>query len=471
MKRTALFLAGILAISSLSGCGAKNSASDSSEPFEGKYVVTADYVKENLDDIIIVDARGEDEAKKGTVKGAVATTWQYLATCEDGEAGDANWGCILDTKRLSERLGELGLAKDKEIVLFSNAEKGWGEDGRIAWELIAAGYEDVKIVDGGIKALKAAGVETVKGAAEPKPVSVEIDSIDETHVINTDELKEIYDDCKIVDTRTDKEYNGKTMYGEANGGHLPGAIQIRYTDLFNSDSTLKSNEDLTKMVNMIESQFNNGDYTAMDLVRFYRNFYPQFRTRLFHELMEQFHLEENRRIATFSKGMKKQVLVIIGVCAATKYLFCDETFDGLDPVMRQAVKSLFAAEIMNREFTPVIASHNLRELEDICDHVGLLHKGGILLSKDLEDMKFHIHKIQCVLSGRQQEKELEKELQVLKVQHQGSLLMITARGTRSEIMEKIQAKNPLFMEVLPLTLEEIFISETEVAGYEIKNLF
>ena len=118
MKRTALFLAGILAISSLSGCGAKNSASDSSEPFEGKYVVTADYVKENLDDIIVVDARGEDEAKKGTVKGAVATTWQYLATCEDGEAGDANWGCILDTKRLSERLGELGLAKDKENRAF-----------------------------------------------------------------------------------------------------------------------------------------------------------------------------------------------------------------------------------------------------------------------------------------------------------------------------------------------------------------
>ena len=217
------------------------------------------------------------------------------------------------------------------------------------------------------------------------------------------------------------------------------------------------NEEAKKLFFYIsDDSYFPANYTAMDLVRFYRNFYPQFRTRFFHELMEQFHLE---------------VLVIIGVCAATKYLFCDETFDGLDPVMRQAVKSLFAAEIMNREFTPVIASHNLRELEDICDHVGLLHKGGILLSKDLEDMKFHIHKIQCVLSGRQQEKELEKELQVLKVQHQGSLLMITARGTRSEIIEKIQAKNPLFMEVLPLTLEEIFISETEVAGYEIKNLF
>ena len=143
------------------------------------------------------------------------------------------------------------------------------------------------------------------------------------------------------------------------------------------------NEEAKKLFFYIsDDSYFPANYTAVDLVRFYQNFYPQFRIQLFHELMDQFHLEENRRITTFSKGMKKQMLVIIGVCAATKYLFCDETFDGLDPVMRQAVKSLFAAEIMNREFTPVIASHNLRELEDICDHVGLLHKGGILLSKE-----------------------------------------------------------------------------------------
>ena len=215
--------------------------------------------------------------------------------------------------------------------------------------------------------------------------------------------------------------------------------------------------------------FANG--TPLELMKFYKSIYPAFDEPRFFHLLQSFDLDKKRKISTFSKGMKKQLSILYGICAGTDYIFCDETFDGLDPVMRQAVKSLFAAEIMNREFTPVIASHNLRELEDICDHVGLLHKGGILLSKDLEDMKFHIHKIQCVLSGRQQEKELEKELQVLKVQHQGSLLMITARGTRSEIIEKIQAKNPLFMEVLPLTLEEIFISETEVAGYEIKNLF
>ena len=139
-------------------------------------------------------------------------------------------------------------------------------------------------------------------------------------------------------------------------------------------------------------------YTAADLKDFYREYYPDFMTDRYSKLMDQFHLDEKRRISSYSKGMKKQLLVIMGISAGTKYLLCDETFDGLDPVMRQAVKSLFVSEIMNRDFTPVIASHNMRELEDVCDHVGFLHKGGILLSRELEDMKFHIHKIQCVLA-------------------------------------------------------------------------
>lgn len=213
------------------------------------------------------------------------------------------------------------------------------------------------------------------------------------------------------------------------------------------------------------------NYTVSDMAEFYRNYYPTFRMERFYKLVKQFHLDEKRKVHTFSKGVKKQLFVILGISAGTKYLLCDETFDGLDPVMRQAVKSLFAAEIMNRDFAPVIASHNLRELEDICDHVGLIHKGGVLLSSDLEDMKFHIQKIQCVLKNKEQETELFKELDILKMEHQGSLVLITARGTRLEILERIQSKDPLFCEVLPLTLEEIFISETGVKGYEVKNFF
>ncbi len=210
--------------------------------------------------------------------------------------------------------------------------------------------------------------------------------------------------------------------------------------------------------------------TIRTMQNYYEIVYPNFNSERFEELVEKFGLDRNRKINSFSKGMKKQVSVLLGICTGTKYLLCDETFDGLDPVMRQAVKSIFAMELMNRQFTPVIASHSLRELEDICDHVGLLHKGGILLSKDLEDMKFHIHKVQCVIQDPVKEEELLTELHVLQHDKRGSLLTVVARGTKQEILMSIEDKHPIFSEVLPLTLEEIFISETEVAGYDIKNL-
>jgi len=210
--------------------------------------------------------------------------------------------------------------------------------------------------------------------------------------------------------------------------------------------------------------------TIQTMEDYYAIVYPGFNRERFDELTEKFGLSKKKKINSFSKGMKKQVSVLLGICTGTKYLLCDETFDGLDPVMRQAVKSIFALELMNRQFTPVIASHSLRELEDICDHVGLLHQGGILLSKDLEDMKFHIHKVQCVIPEPEKEEELLTELHVLQHEKRGSLLTVVARGTRQEILMSIEDKQPIFSEVLPLTLEEIFISETEVAGYDIKNL-
>ena len=209
--------------------------------------------------------------------------------------------------------------------------------------------------------------------------------------------------------------------------------------------------------------------TSRDMMEYYAVYYSCYDQRRFHEMMGKFGLEEERRIRTFSKGMKKQLSVILGICANTKYLLCDETFDGLDPVMRQAVKSIFAAEMMNRDFTPVIASHNLRELEDICDHVGLLHRGGMLLSREVEELKSNLHRIQCAVDESQKERLLTG-LQVVKMEQRGSLLTLTVRGSKEEIMEKVHQVNPVFAELIPLTLEEIFVSETEVAGYDIKDL-
>ena len=138
--------------------------------------------------------------------------------------------------------------------------------------------------------------------------------------------------------------------------------------------------------------------------------------------------------------------------------------------MRQGTKSLFAQEMTGRGLTPVIASHNLRELEDICDHIGLLHRGGLLLSEDLADMKLGIQKVQCVFKN---EREMRFALAGLRVVHRedrGRLITLIVRGERDEIIQHFKGVDPVFFEILPLTLEEIFICETEVAGYDARKL-
>ncbi len=218
-----------------------------------------------------------------------------------------------------------------------------------------------------------------------------------------------------------------------------------------------------------DDQYFFSNSTPEEMMTFYRAVYPKFNKERFIHLMESFGLDRRRKINTFSKGMKKQAAVICGVCAGTDYLFCDETFDGLDPVMRQTVKSIFMGDMQERNMTPIIASHNLRELEDICDHVGLLHKGGILLSKDLDDMKLNLHKIQCVLQPGRKAEDIQG-LEIINTEERGSLLTLTVRGSRDQVEAAMHSCEPIFAEIIPLSLEEIFISETEVAGYDIKKL-
>ncbi len=242
-----------------------------------------------------------------------------------------------------------------------------------------------------------------------------------------------------------------------------GTITIDGMEVFENEDAKR------KFFYISDDQYFFSNSTPRDMMAYYKIVYPSFDKERFHGLMRSFDLDESRKINTFSKGMKKQVSVICGVCAGTDYLFCDETFDGLDPVMRQAVKSIFANDMEERQLTPIIASHNLRELEDICDHVGLLHKGGILLSRDLDEMKMSIHKVQCVLLEGMEPEELTG-MEIIKTERRGRLLTLTVRGDLSRVEHVMQTANPVFYETIPLSLEEIFISETEVVGYDIKKL-
>ena len=243
-----------------------------------------------------------------------------------------------------------------------------------------------------------------------------------------------------------------------------GSISVDGEDVFENPS-IKEN-----IYYISDDQYYIKNYTPKDIMKYTASFYPNFDKERYNYLINTFGLPYIRKINNFSKGMKKQLSVILGVCANTKYILCDETFDGLDPVMRQAVKSLFANDMQKRGLVPVIASHNLRELEDICDRVGLVYKGGILFARDLDDMKLNMHKVQCVLPEGFDLAKLRELLDVVTLETRGKLITFTARGSREETEQKIASFEPVFYELIPLTLEEIFISETGVRGYDIGKI-
>ena len=298
-------------------------------------------------------------------------------------------------------------------------------------------------------------------------------------MIEAIEITKSFDTIKAIDHVCAKIQDGSVfgLIGTNGAGKstflrmLCGVLKPETGDILVDGVSVYENEEVKKQIFYIsDEQFFFPNATPNEMRNYYASVYENFDKDRFDSLLEKFGLDKNRKVNTFSKGMKKQLSVILGICAKTKYLLCDETFDGLDPVMRQAVKSIFVAEMEDRGMTPIIASHNLRELEDICDHVGLLHKGGILFSKDLEELKCNIHKLQCVFRDKESQVSFMDEMNPFKIEQRGSLYTITLHGEREEIEQAIRGKNPIFSEILPLSLEEIFISETEVAGYDIKSL-
>lgn len=206
---------------------------------------------------------------------------------------------------------------------------------------------------------------------------------------------------------------------------------------------------------------------------FYRRMYPSWSSTEYLRLCSLFGLEQKKRLHNMSKGMQRQAALICALAAMPDYLLLDEVFDGLDPVIRQLLKRLITDQVAERNMTVVIASHNLRELEDFCDHVGLIHQGGVLFEQELDALKLGIHKAQAVFQPPLQQQQiqwLKDTLDIVTLESRGSMISLVARRDQETVEQALEELHPVFSETLPLSLEEVFISEMEAAGYDLNKI-
>ena len=204
-----------------------------------------------------------------------------------------------------------------------------------------------------------------------------------------------------------------------------------------------------------------------DMMRFYKSMYPGFDQERFEKLGQDFRLSLNRPLRKMSKGMQKQAAFWLALSCRPDYIVLDEPVDGLDPVMRRQVWSLLLGDVAERGSTVLVSSHNLRELEDVCDHVGIMNRGKMLLERSLSQLQDNMVKVQLALADGT---ELPEGLDILHRSVTGRLQQLILRGDAEEVTNKLSTVQPLFIDVLPLSLEEIFIYELGGAEHEIKNI-
>lgn len=199
---------------------------------------------------------------------------------------------------------------------------------------------------------------------------------------------------------------------------------------------------------------------------FYKSMYPNYDEKRYKELVELFKLNPKKSLNTFSKGMKRQAAIILALSTRAKYFLFDETFDGLDPVMRSLVKKLICEEVCNNKVTAIMTSHSLRELEDTCDQLALLHKGGMIFESDIQEIKTSLFKVQVAFAEEYGETRFAGlDIDIRNYSQKGSVANIIVRGDREVIATQMKSLKPLILDILPLTLEEVFTYEMEVYGY------
>lgn len=208
---------------------------------------------------------------------------------------------------------------------------------------------------------------------------------------------------------------------------------------------------------------------TMEMKRFYEGIYPEFDSRLFYRMQEFFPtIDVKRNIRRLSKGMQKQVAFWLAICCKPELMILDEPVDGLDPVMRRQVWSILMSEVAERKMTVLVSSHNLRELEDTCDHVGIMHHGKIMIERSLSDLQGNISKIQVACESGVP--KLPDSFEVLHMANTGRVYTLIVKGDPKEAERALVADRPTLVDVLPLTLEEIFIYEMGGADYEVKDI-
>lgn len=208
-----------------------------------------------------------------------------------------------------------------------------------------------------------------------------------------------------------------------------------------------------------------------DMARTYRSLYEHFSEKRFRELTDTFRLDAYAAFNTFSKGMKRQAATVLALSARPDFLFFDETFDGLDPVMRRLVRQVIYRDILDRGMTTIVTSHSLRELEDTCDQLALLHRGGVVFESDIQNLKTSLFKVQVAFRTPMDFTDLaETDCTVLSHQQVGSVATLILRGDRTRAEAAFRAKSPLLLDILPLELEEVFLYEMQALGYSVEEV-
>lgn len=252
--------------------------------------------------------------------------------------------------------------------------------------------------------------------------------------------------------------------------HLVGIYKNESGSIFIDNKSVFDNpETKSEIIYISDDLFYFSQYSIKEMADFYASMYPNWSWERFNTLKQVFPIDVKRRVVKLSKGMQKQVAFWIGISAKPKVMILDEPVDGLDPVMRKKVWNLILQDVSEYGTTVLVSSHNLRELEDVCDHVGILFKGKMMVERELDNMKSDIHKLQLAYTGAVPSDIFEAD-ELLHQTQNGSVLQFIVRGNKDDIISRVKVTNPVIMDVLPLSLEEIFIYELGGKGYEIENI-